>query len=180
MSWERAINFTLRWEGGYTNHPADRGGPTNRGITQGVLQYAYNCGIVPHNNIKSLTKVEAMIIYKMRYWQPYGWDDIMPPADMIMFDMAVNHGIGGAAKIAQRACVSLGQVVKIDGKFGKQTKSTLVALSGINSLTLSKMLLIKRLNFYDKIVENNPSQSVFLPGWCRRTRDLAREVGIKL
>ena len=25
MSWEKAITFTLRWEGGYTNHPADKG-----------------------------------------------------------------------------------------------------------------------------------------------------------
>ena len=26
-----------RFEGGYTNHPADRGGPTNMGITRAAL-----------------------------------------------------------------------------------------------------------------------------------------------
>ena len=29
----KAISTTLKWEGGYTDHPKDPGGPTNFGIT---------------------------------------------------------------------------------------------------------------------------------------------------
>ena len=40
MSWDKAITFALKWEGGYVNHKNDKGGPTNRGITQAVLTAA--------------------------------------------------------------------------------------------------------------------------------------------
>jgi lysozyme family protein len=32
--FQRALAFLLKAEGGYTNHPSDRGGPTNKGILQ--------------------------------------------------------------------------------------------------------------------------------------------------
>lgn len=95
MSWEKAIAFTLRWEGGYTNHPADKGGPTNRGITQATLNHAHKCGIVRHNNVKALTRDEACAIYKANYWLPKNWARYGESADMILFDINVNHGMGG-------------------------------------------------------------------------------------
>lgn len=180
MSWERAIAFTLRWEGGYVNNPADRGGPTNRGITQGTLSSAYASGIVKHNNIKELTKTEAMAIYKARFWAPYDWGRYGEPVDMIMFDMAVNHGMGNAARIAQRACASLGAFVVIDGKWGSQTREALYKLAWKSALALSKMLLVKRLNFYDAIIAARPNQKRFRNGWRNRTFALAKACGVRI
>ena len=37
MSFESAISEVLLTEGGYVDHPDDRGGPTNYGITQKTL-----------------------------------------------------------------------------------------------------------------------------------------------
>ena len=31
-----SLPFILRWEGGFVDHPADRGGATNKGVTQRV------------------------------------------------------------------------------------------------------------------------------------------------
>ena len=179
MSWNRAIQFTLRWEGGYVNHPLDKGGPTNRGITQAVLQSAYKSGLVKSNNIKTLSLNDAMTIYKARYWSPYKWEQYKEPVDMVMFDMTVNHGYKNAVKIAQRACVSLGCLIAVDGLWGNKTAAAMSALC-YNPLRLAKMLLIKRLNFYNDIVKNNPSQKVFLKGWQNRTYSLASTCGVVL
>lgn len=180
MSWERAIRFTLPWEGGYTNHPLDRGGATNRGITQATLSAAYNAGLVKHNVIEALSRDEAVAIYKKNFWDRYGWGNFSEPVDMILFDITVNHGIGNTAKIAQRACVSLGFAITMDGKWGPETRRTLLLLEGRNSLALSKMLIVKRLNFYENIVKSRPPQRVFLKGWCNRTRALAKACGVKV
>ena len=180
MSFDRAISFTLKWEGGYVNHPADKGGATNRGITQATLNAAYKAGLVKHKVIEALSRDEAVAIYKRNFWDRYGWGSFSAPVDMILFDITVNHGIGNTAKIAQRACVSLGLTVAIDGKWGPQTRRALLLLEGRNSLALSKMLIIKRLNFYESIVKSRPSQRVFLRGWLRRSSDLAKASGIKI
>ena len=180
MSWERAIGFSLPWEGGFADHPADRGGPTNMGITQGALDAAYKRGVVKHRNVRALSKDEALAIYRANFWEPHDWGRYGEPVDMIMFDICVNHGMGGAAKIAQRACVSCGVDVVIDGKWGPRTREALYRMAWRNGLYLSKMLLIKRLNYYDKIVSARPSQKVFLKGWCNRTRALAKAAGVKM
>ncbi len=59
MNFEKALSFVFGSEGGYSNHPNDRGGATNMGITAGTLARAYKQGIVKHQNIKALTRAEA-------------------------------------------------------------------------------------------------------------------------
>lgn len=150
------------------------------GITQGTLASAYLSGIVNHNNIKALTKKEAMAIYQARFWVPYDWSRYGEPVDMVMFDMCVNNGPGNMTKIAQRACVSLGHSIVIDGAWGPKTRAALFALAWTKGAALSRMLLIKRLNFYNAIVASRPSQQKYLGGWRNRTNDLARKCGIRL
>ena len=180
MSWDKAISFALKWEGGYVNDPLDRGGATNMGITQAVLSAAYSSGLVNCINVKNLTKAEAITIYKARYWDAYDWGGYPEPIDEIMFDITVNSGIGNAAKIAQRACVSLGSKLDIDGKWGPLSRSALYEQAWIRGAALAKMLLVKRLNFYAAIVASRPDQRVFLPGWRNRTYALAKDCGIRL
>ncbi|MCR5335374.1 MAG: N-acetylmuramidase [Synergistes sp.] len=180
MSWAKAIAFVFHWEGGYSDDPDDDGGRTNMGITQAVLSAAYTAKIVSHNDVRKLTKAEATAIYQARYWNPYQWDQYGEPVDMILFDMCVNNGPGNMAKLAQRACVSLGQNIVIDGKWGPKTRAALYALAWSKGAALSKMLLVKRLNFYEAIVMSKPSKRKYLSGWRNRTNDLARKCGIRL
>ena len=84
MSFESALEFTLRWEGGYSNDPSDPGGETKYGISK-----RYH----PNVDVKNLTIDEAQEIYRMEYWNPSGCDSLPEPLDLIVFDTAVNMGI---------------------------------------------------------------------------------------
>ena len=130
--------------------------------------------------MRYLTKAEAIAIYKARYWDAYDWGGYPAPIDEIMFDITVNSGIGNAAKIAQRACVSLGSKLDIDGKWGPLSRSALYEQAWIRGAALAKMLLVKRINFYAAIVASRPSQKKFLGGWRNRVYALAKAAGVKL
>jgi lysozyme family protein len=83
------LAFVLRWEGGYVDDPRDPGGETKYGISKRSY---------PHLNIKSLTKEQAAEIYKTDYWNKVGGDTLPFPFDIIVFDTAVNCGVGRATK----------------------------------------------------------------------------------
>jgi lysozyme family protein len=82
-SWERAINFVLVHEGGYTADKDDPGGATNFGISQRSY---------PDCAIAGLTIDGAKEIYKRDYWNVLKCDDLPYPLDMVIFDTAVNVG----------------------------------------------------------------------------------------
>jgi lysozyme family protein len=82
-NFTRALDFVLKWEGGYIFDPADPGGETNFGISKKAH---------PDLNIKGLTREEAEGIYFSDYWGACRCDSIHWPGDLIVFDTAVNLG----------------------------------------------------------------------------------------
>jgi lysozyme family protein len=80
-----AIDFTLRWEGGYSFDPDDLGGETNFGISKKSY---------PDLDIKALTREQAEKIYLYDYWLAVGCDGLTTPVAVAMFDTAVNIGVG--------------------------------------------------------------------------------------
>jgi hypothetical protein len=89
-AFEAAMNFVLRWEGGYVNDPYDPGGETKYGISK--RQY-------PHLDIKNLTLDQAKEIYRRDYWAPSGCDKLPPQAAVALFDTAVNIGVRRALSL---------------------------------------------------------------------------------
>lgn len=85
----RAIAFVLREEGGLVDNPADPGGLTNWGISQAAY---------PNLNIRNLTREQAMTIYFTDYWQRSGADKLPWPLNVVVFDSAVNAGVGMAQR----------------------------------------------------------------------------------
>jgi lysozyme family protein len=57
--FDEIIEVVLEHEGGYVNDPKDPGGETNFGIAKRSN---------PDVDIKNLTKAEASLIYKTKYW----------------------------------------------------------------------------------------------------------------
>ena len=89
--FDRALSFVLGNEGGLSDHPADRGGATNLGITAGTLARARMAGIVGTADGRALTRDEAARIYKVLYWRAARCGDIEAPLCVMHFDAAVNR-----------------------------------------------------------------------------------------
>lgn len=90
-----AVDFVLKWEGGdtITRDSDDPGGTTKWGISKRSF---------PLLNIENLTREDAVAIYRDAYWHKAGCDNLPTPMDMIVFDTAVNMGVGAAKAILGR------------------------------------------------------------------------------
>lgn len=92
-TFEKALKFTLQWEGGYVNNPNDSGGATNKGITQRVYdEYLVNKGLPPFS-VRNILQKEVEDIYKELYWNKIGADILDPKLAIAAFDFAVNSGV---------------------------------------------------------------------------------------
>ena len=85
--FKRAMEFTLKWEGGYSNDPDDPGGETKYGISKKSH---------PECDIKNLSEQEAIQIYISDYWLASGCESVGYPMNLVVFDSAVNCGSGTA------------------------------------------------------------------------------------
>lgn len=156
--------FVLEHEGGYSNNRADRGGATNRGITQATYDDWRTRNGMPRNPVVGISGAEVEAIYRTRYWLPVCADSLVPPLDLVLFDAAVQHGPGRAAKWLQRVVGA-----RQDGAIGPQTLTAtalLVERDGVDSVVEHFMQI--REDFYQEIVANDPKQAVFERGWANR------------
>ncbi len=173
-NFEEAIKGVLEIEGGYVNHPNDKGGPTNFGITQATLS-AFRGKSVSVEDVKNLTIFEAKQIYKKNYWDAANLDkfDSQLIADVV-FDQGVNRGVSTAVKNLQESYNATSRTkLAIDGKVGPKT---LAAVNSTNELILAASFLKDAQLDYATIVANNPSQRVFIRGWINRTHLLLDKI----
>lgn len=159
-----ALAFVLKWEGGYSDHKADRGGKTNCGITQATYDDWRICAGLGRNPVVGISGVEVEQIYRQKYWEAVRGDALPAPVDRVMLDSAVNVGPRQAIKWLQRAVG-----VSADGVLGK---ITLGALNLSDPVHVANAILDQRNDFYEFLVERDPAQAVFLAGWLNRTRNL--------
>ena len=183
--FEQSLAFSLKEEGGRNfitikGQPIvkgaakyDTGGATAYGITWSTLKAAHKAGIIGHNDICKLTIDEAKLIYKVKYWDKYRWDELEWPVCLCCLDCCINHG--GFASILQRAAIDCGQSVVVDGKFGPKT---FAALKACDPKMLARAIYEQRKKYYQKIVARAPSQQKFLKGWLRRADDMLKECAL--
>ena len=95
MTFDEIIDNVLESEGGYVNDKDDAGGETNMGISK----KAY-----PDLDIKNLTRNAAKQLYYEDYWTPSKAEQLPNQLLEVYFDMVVNFGKRGAAKVLQQAC----------------------------------------------------------------------------
>lgn len=154
------IGPLLDREGGYVNHKSDRGGATNKGITQATYsQWRGNHGM-SWRDVSHLTTDEAEKIYRELYWIPARCDDVPELIRELHFDAAVNHGVTRASKLLQEAAG-----VEQDGRIGPKT---LEAVGSMDQALLKARYVIARYKFYGAIINRDRSQLAFIAGWLAR------------
>jgi len=177
-NFDKALRKVLIYEKGFVNHPSDKGGATNKGITIGTLQrfnkeFDYGDfdqdGDVDIDDVKLLNTAEkAAPIYEKYFWDILHLDNYPSKIDFLMFDFAVNSGPGNASKILQRSLK-----VKDDGIIGSVT---MAALQKMDPFFLSELMLSERKRFYDKLVARHPDQMIFYNGWMNRINKLREDI----
>jgi lysozyme family protein len=111
--FETAVDFILDVESGLVDDPSDPGGLTKFGISQ----RAY-----PNLNIRDLTIDGAKAIYRQDYWNLCSCDKLPAGVALVVFDAAVNQGVGSSIRMLQPALN-----VPEDGVVGAATLSAVRA-----------------------------------------------------
>ena len=164
---DTTIEGILRREGGYVDHPADRGGPTKYGITLRTLSRWRGSRAIPED-VRALTKGQARRIYRHLYIEKPGFDRIDDSRlRTLVVDCGVHHGVSKAARWLQRAVG-----VKADGRVGPVT---LGAVNAAPPKAVRCRLLASRSISFGAIITADPSQAAFARGWMRRLAKFIRE-----
>lgn len=167
MNIKDLIDDILRREGGFVDHPDDRGGATNFGITQDTLAQ-WRGRPVSVDEVRTLTPDEAAEIYAARYVLTPRFDGIEhDDLAALVVDCGVNHGPARAARWLQSAAG-----VAVDGMVGPVT---LGAVNQQDGVTLYRAVLAERCRFYGRLITRDPSQAVFAAGWANRVAEFIEE-----
>lgn len=161
-NYQNCYNITLRWEGGYVNHPKDPGGATNRGVIQRVYDAYRTRKGLSRQSVKYIADSEVKEIYKNQYWDRVRGDELPHGVDLAVWDFGVNSGPSRSVKYLQRI---LG--VRQDGVMGEVT---LAAVEQRDPARLAAQLCDDRLAFVQRL----STWSTFGKGWGRRITAVKR------
>ena len=142
MTFEKALKFILKWEGGYVNNPNDKGGATNKGITQNTYNAWLRSKGQNLKDVRNITDSEVKEIYYNNYWLKARCDKMSEKFAILAFDTAVNMGVSRVNEFLKAA------EYKYPDKF-----------------------LLARIKKYVEFARVG-NQKVFLLGWLNRVVDL--------
>lgn len=159
---EILIPFIKSWEGGFVNHPNDKGGATNKGITIGTFRSVYGQG-KSVEDLKRITDAQWQYIFRRLYWNRWQADDI---ASQSIANLLVDW-----VWLSGRYGITIPQAllgVKVDGIAGPKT---VAAINACEPSLLFRQLWSDR-KAYIGMIASKPGQSVFLKGWMRRLNSI--------
>ncbi len=170
---DELLDELIEREGGYVDHPADRGGPTRFGITEAVARahgYAGPMRLFPRD--------KAEDIYRRLYWLRPRFDQVARRAPKLaaeLFDTGANMGPGVAVSFLQRALTALNRNgadyadLVPDGRIGPVTLHALDAFMTARG-DRGETILLRALEAlqgerYLRLAEKRPANEAFLYGW---------------
>jgi lysozyme family protein len=183
MTIDEVLDLILRNEGGYVNNPNDAGGPTNMGVTQATLS-KYLGRQASIQDVRNLSVADAKEIYSRNYISGPRIDTLPTDVVPVMADAAVLYGHRRAIIFLQTVINKAGfGPVDVDGVIGPMTRQKTIDAYGDgtpSSTTPGKYLINaivhERIAFCERIVANDPSQSIFMDGWRNRANRFLEKV----
>lgn len=181
MSIESMIEAMIGKEGGYSDHPADRGGPTRWGITERVARrHGYR------GDMRGLPRETAVAIYRQEYAIAPGFAsvaEIDPAVGEELFDTGVNMGPAVPSLWFQQALNALnngGRLyadIKEDGDIGPGTLAAFRSYLNARGAEASTVML-RALNAlqgarYIELSRSRAANEAFTFGWLRTRVGLA-------
>lgn len=176
--YQVAVKEVLESEGVFSNDKYDSGGKTKYGITEQVAK-------ANGKNVETLTIPEAIEIYKKQYWDLIHGDEIKcQGVALLLFDLAVNSGVGKAIQVLQDALNIQNKMgtewpnMKVDGVLGPVTLHTLneIIPARKQNRELFMTIFFDRGAWYLQICRNNETQETFIDGWQNRLWKYAKYV----
>lgn len=180
MNVDQIIEGIVGREGGFTDNPKDKGGPTRWGITQAVArQYGYT------GDMRTLPREVAKAIYLELYYVGPKFDQVHALSPRIaeeLTDTGVNCGQAVAAKFLQRALNAFNREARIypdiivDGQLGIRSLAALRAYLEHRGVEGEEVML-KALNClqgerYIDLAEGRQANEEFCYGWIRARVEL--------
>lgn len=164
---EKIIDGILVREGShYTNHPADRGGPTKYGITLGRLQTERGKHKTA-DDVRALTEEGAREIYRDAYFKRPGIDKLPDSIVEFAMDFYTTSGTWMTQRL-QMLLNDLGFNLRVDGVIGAATADAARRAVDTMGDDFLRALIVERTHFFGRIVANDGSQRVFLRGWVNQ------------
>ena len=160
-TFERVFRIVVGEEGGFTNSEADPGNWTGGRFGVGRCagtKYGISAAAYPGVDIERLDLAGAQAIYQRDYWDRVQAGELPPPLALLVFDAAVNNGVGRAVRWLQ---VAVG--VGADGVVGPATLAAVAAHAGGGAGLLAEFQA-QRLAFMAGL----PTWRTFGLGWARR------------
>jgi lysozyme family protein len=166
-SLDDALQMLLRHEGGWSNHPADKGGATFNGVTQGTYDQWRAKKKLVKQSVRKASAEEIRNLYKEQYWDAARCDRLPWPISYLCFDAAVNSGVSRGVRWVQA-----GLGVEQDGLIGAGTVRAAEEVVAEGDAAALVRIVDARVEFLARLVQRSPSQAAFLLGWWRRTQDV--------
>lgn len=173
MDIDRLIEEVIGREGGYSDHPADRGGPTRWGITQAVARANGYDG-----DMRDLSRARAIEIYRQLYWRRPGFHRVAHHAPALaaeLFDTGVNMGPAIALGFLQRALNALNRgaadypdvapAPRVDDATVAALAAFMKRRGSSGETVLLKAVEALQGERYLRLAEKRPANEAFLYGW---------------
>lgn len=167
-NFKPSLQLVLAHEGGFSNHPRDPGGATNKGVTQKVYDAYRKSRGLALRSVRFIEDSELDAIYRLSYWNKVDGDRLPAGIDYAVFDYAVNSGVSKAVKDLQRTVNAMlpksTPSLKVDGILGDTTLSAVCDQAAEQEIDFIHEYCARRMKFLKSL----STFSDFGKGWTRR------------